>query len=159
MTRFFCREMQLEYLLRSCKSLTYWKLSQYFMEPEGSLPCSQQSATGSYPEPDQSSPYYLILSKIHFNTLPTYIYVFLIVAFLLAFPPKWCAHSSPTCVLHAQAISFAFTRSFELYLAKSTSYEVLHYAVFSTSCHFIPLGSKYFYPLPVFIFVSLFPRY
>jgi hypothetical protein len=27
------------------------------MEPEGSLPYSQQPATGSYPEPDESSPH------------------------------------------------------------------------------------------------------
>jgi hypothetical protein len=31
------------------------------MEPEGSLPCSQESYTGPYPEPDQFSPYRHIL--------------------------------------------------------------------------------------------------
>jgi hypothetical protein len=31
------------------------------MEPEGSLPYSQETSTGPYPEPDQSSPYQLIL--------------------------------------------------------------------------------------------------
>jgi hypothetical protein len=32
------------------------------MEPEDSLPCSQEHSTGPYPEPDQSSTYQLILS-------------------------------------------------------------------------------------------------
>jgi hypothetical protein len=32
------------------------------MEPEGSLPCSQEPATSLYPEPDQSNPYQHILS-------------------------------------------------------------------------------------------------
>jgi hypothetical protein len=32
--------------------------SNIFLEPEGSLPCSQEPFAGSYPESDQSSPYH-----------------------------------------------------------------------------------------------------
>jgi hypothetical protein len=32
------------------------------MEPEGSLPCSQEPFTGPYPKLDQSNPYHPILS-------------------------------------------------------------------------------------------------
>jgi hypothetical protein len=32
------------------------------MEPEGSLPCSQEPSTGPYSETDQSSPYHPIVS-------------------------------------------------------------------------------------------------
>jgi hypothetical protein len=39
------------------------------MEPEIPLPRSQESSTSPYPEPDQSSPYHSILSKIHFNII------------------------------------------------------------------------------------------
>jgi hypothetical protein len=35
------------------------------MEPECSLPCSQEPSTCPYPQPDQSNPSYH--SKIHFN--------------------------------------------------------------------------------------------
>jgi hypothetical protein len=31
------------------------------MESEGPLPCSQQPATGPYPEPDESGPHHLTL--------------------------------------------------------------------------------------------------
>jgi hypothetical protein len=31
------------------------------MEPERSLPCSQEPATGPYPEPDASSPHFFTL--------------------------------------------------------------------------------------------------
>jgi hypothetical protein len=57
------------------------------MEPEGSLPCSQKSATGPYPESVQSSPHFhvlymkLILSFHRRLVLPSYL-------FLLGFPTK-----------------------------------------------------------------------
>jgi hypothetical protein len=37
------------------------RISQHFMEPEGSLPCSQEASIGPYPELDQSNPYHPIL--------------------------------------------------------------------------------------------------
>jgi hypothetical protein len=36
---------------------------QHFMEPEGSLPHSQELTTCPYPEPDQSSPHHPILTN------------------------------------------------------------------------------------------------
>jgi hypothetical protein len=43
---------------------------QHFMEPEGSLPSSQELSTCTYPEPDQSSPQHSIPSlKGPFSTL------------------------------------------------------------------------------------------
>jgi hypothetical protein len=36
--------------LRSCQLCSYLRASQHFMEPEGSLPRSQEPSTGPYPE-------------------------------------------------------------------------------------------------------------
>jgi hypothetical protein len=53
------------------------------MEPDGSSPCSQESATDPYPEPDESSPYHPIL----FLTFPTKtLYAFLFVRILAKYP-------------------------------------------------------------------------
>jgi hypothetical protein len=38
------------------------RTSQHSMEPEGSIPCSQELSTGPYSELYQSNPYHLILS-------------------------------------------------------------------------------------------------
>jgi hypothetical protein len=42
------------------------RTSQHFMEPEVSIPCSQEPSTGPYPELYQSNPLHPI-SKTHFN--------------------------------------------------------------------------------------------
>jgi hypothetical protein len=44
------------------------------MEPEGSLPCSQESSTGPYCEPDQASPYHPMPSLLRSILLsPTHL--------------------------------------------------------------------------------------
>jgi hypothetical protein len=58
------------------------------MEPEGSLPRSQEPSTGPYPEPDRSNPHHLILSPDPFYYCPpTYVLVLPVVSFFLGFPP------------------------------------------------------------------------
>jgi hypothetical protein len=73
------------------------------MKPEGSLLHSQELSTCPYPEPNQSSPHHLILSiqDPSQDYPPTYVLVFLVVSFPLAFLPITYMHSSyPLFILH-----------------------------------------------------------
>jgi hypothetical protein len=47
-----------EPFLRRCQLCSHSRTSQHFIEPEGSLPCSQEPSTCSYPEPDRFSSYH-----------------------------------------------------------------------------------------------------
>jgi hypothetical protein len=69
-----------EPFLRSCQFCSHSRTSQHFMEPEGSLPCSQEPSTGNYPEPDPSSPYHSILSisDLFDYCQHTYVLIFLV---------------------------------------------------------------------------------
>jgi hypothetical protein len=74
--------------LRSCQLCSYSRTSQHFMEPEGTLPCSQEPSTGPYSDPDQSNPYHRsYLSKIHFD---------IVLVFLVVFS-FWHSHQCPIC--------------------------------------------------------------
>jgi hypothetical protein len=57
-----------EPFLRSRQLCSHSKTSQDFMEPEGSLLCSQEPSTGPYPEPDQSNPSHPIVSHTYTET-------------------------------------------------------------------------------------------
>jgi hypothetical protein len=38
----------------------HYEISKHFVEPEGSIPCSQEPTAGSYTEPTQSIPYHFL---------------------------------------------------------------------------------------------------
>jgi hypothetical protein len=78
------------------------------MGPEGSIPNSQELSTCPYPEPDQFSPHHpiLLIQDPSSYYPPTYVLVFLVVSFPLAFPPTYTRSSSPPLILHAQQLRF-----------------------------------------------------
>jgi hypothetical protein len=79
------------------------------MEPEGSLPHSQEPATCPYPEPAQSSPCPVIrlLEDPFYYYPPIYASVSQMVAFPQVSSPKSGMHFSPPPYMpHAPPISF-----------------------------------------------------
>ena len=89
---------------------SYSRNSPHFMEPEVSLPHSQQPATCPYPEPDRSSPCPIPFFTIHFNIilpstpgsfkwfLPLGFPIKTLYAPLLS-PPSYVLHALPIQVL------------------------------------------------------------
>jgi hypothetical protein len=72
------------------------RISPNFIEHKGLLPCLQEPSTGLYSEPDQFSPYHLILSlqdpSLYYPL--TYALVFLVVSLVLTFPSIFYIHSN-----------------------------------------------------------------
>jgi hypothetical protein len=82
------------------------------MEPEGSLPSSQELSTCTYPEPNQSSPQHSILFKKVLESAITLLILDKVTSRLVA-PPKFiysCIQASDVLVLtvRCKLINFAF---------------------------------------------------
>jgi hypothetical protein len=110
------------------------------------LTCSHESSTGPYHESDDFQsmppPSYSVRSILVWSS--NQVYVFLVVSFLLAFPPKSvCNPGASPILLHALSISTSLTWSFQLYLANTANYKTPHYAIAPTSHYFNPFRSKY----------------
>jgi hypothetical protein len=95
-----CENHVAESFLRSRQLLVYSRISQYFMEPEGSLQCSQEIATGPYP---QINPVYTTISLQSILILSTYLLLGPPSGLFQALQPEPCMHFSSS--LHTQSIS------------------------------------------------------
>jgi hypothetical protein len=104
--------------------------SQHFVEPKGSLPCSQEPSNGLYSEPDQSIHTMHPVSLKHILILSTHVRLGLPSGLLPSGFPHLQAFIFSPSVLHALPITSS-SISFKSYLAKSTSYEIPCYALFS----------------------------
>jgi hypothetical protein len=95
------------------------------METKGSLTCSQDPATGTYPQPDESCPYHptLLLQDPFLYYSPTYVKVFRGGLFPSGFPTEslYAFNFSPMCVtchinliVLDMIIRFAFGEDYKL---------------------------------------------
>ena len=115
------------------------------MEPEGSLPHSQEPAISPYPDPDQSSPcptFHFL--KIHFNIILPYTPRIFQWSFPLRYPhPTLYAPFLSPYVLHAPPISFLliYRPNNNLWGVQSIKLFVMRYL--TISCYLVPLSTKY----------------
>jgi hypothetical protein len=83
-------------------------VSQHFIEPEGSIPNSQELSTFSYPEPDQSSPHHSIppLQDPSKYYPPIYVLVSPTLYYQL---PDQAFYSVPSILGYFSVLSFFFS--------------------------------------------------
>jgi hypothetical protein len=76
--------------MRSCQLCSYSRISQHFLEPTGSLLCSQEPSTGLYAESDQSSLYHPFLSVLSILMLS--------IDLCRGLPSGLLSHLNPICI-------------------------------------------------------------
>jgi hypothetical protein len=79
------------------------------MKPEGLLPCSKWSATGAYPEPDESTPHRKKIFPFNYGPPPP-IYVYIIKSHLLSSSSllKCCMHLYSHCRDSSDCIALGY---------------------------------------------------
>jgi hypothetical protein len=135
------------FVLWSWDVLEKLPIKQYFMEPKGSLPCSQEPYTGpilSQINPVHITPFYS--HKINFNIIhPLRSWSSFMVFFLLVFPLTFYIHY---CFPHSCCMlcpSYFPSLDPPNYTSRRVQFMKLPIMEFSrNSCHFISFRSKYF---------------